>query len=753
VAVVVAALVMGRGDRAAQAAPGDTIADLVYGQFGSFTAGNQNCATSTSINAGSLCGPNRVFIDSAGRLWVADTLNHRVLEYDTPLTSATANRVYGQFNSFAAGTCNNGGTSANSLCYPSGVTVDALGHLYVADSGNNRVLEYDTPLTSSTANRVLGQFNSFITNTYNNGGTSANSLWNPDDVAVDASGNLYVSDRWNYRVLEYNSPTTTDTVADRVFGQGGNLNSGVNNLGGVSSSSLSTLLGLDVDSTGKLYVADEGNNRVLVYFTPLTNQTANFVFGQQGSFTSNIVNNGGISASSMYIPTGITVDSGGNVYISETGNERVLEFNNPFATDTIADQVFGHGGSFTASTNNSVGLNASALADPWSVTIDSDCHLWVADLSNNRALEYDSPPPGCALQPPFTPTSTVCPVSFCTATPTPTDTDTPTVTPTPTETPACTPALGPCTPTPTPCTGGPPPPAPCTPTPTSTDTPTPTPTCDASLGIVCGTDTPTPTPTCDPAVGCATDTPMPTPTCDSAGGTECGTNTPTSTSTPTSTPTSTNTPNPPTATKTPVTIGTCPPLLTGVLVGTIISGISPGGGTVAVTVSHSGTGVLGGVVIGGIAGMPSEPVVGTVSCGVIRFQTTSGSVRFAGTISQDGTSMGGSYVAAPSPDLRVGDAGTWHAMLSTTDTDGDGYPDVLEQALNKDTNAYCNIMRADVDMDGAVTILDLSHVAKDFGKSIPPAAARNDQDADGMITILDLSRQAAVFGKSVILCP
>jgi hypothetical protein len=95
----------------------------------------------------------------------------------------------------------------------------------------------------------------------------------------------------------------------------------------------------------------------------------------------------------------------------------------------------------------------------------------------------------------------------------------------------------------------------------------------------------------------------------------------------------------------------------------------------------------------------------------------------------------------------------WDLIVDTQDTDHDGYSDLQETAMGKDPNTYCNIMRADVDMDGAVTILDLSRVARDFGKPIPPAAARNDQDDDGMITILDLSRQAAVFGKSVMLCP
>ncbi|HYM14628.1 MAG TPA: NHL repeat-containing protein [Dehalococcoidia bacterium] len=732
-----------RHEPSAQAAPGDTVADMVYGQTG-FNTGTLNCAVLGPITASSLCSPQSVAIDGAGRLWVADSYNHRVLEYDTPLSITTPNRVFGQGGSFTTGTCNKGGVSANSLCYPAQVTVDANGNLWVADSGNNRVLEYDNPISTDTvADRVFGQFNSFTSNTYNNGGTSANSLWNPTGVAVDSAGNLFVADRWNYRILEYNTPLSSDTVADRVFGQGGNLNSGVQNLGGVSANSLATLLGLGIDASDNLYVADEGNNRILEYLTPIsTDTTADRVFGQFGSFTSNVANNGGVSAASSYVPTGITVDLNGNVYVSETGNERGLEYDNPASTDTIADQVFGHAGSFTASTNNDIGLNASSLADPWGIAIDHACHLWIADMSNNRVLEYDSPPPGCGVAATFTPTSTVCPVTSCTATPTATDTWTPTVTPTPTATPLCVPTpLNSCTPTPspTPCTGGPPPPAPCTPTPTATPCtsgPPPAATCTPTPTV---TDTPTPTPTCTPAPGTSC-TPTATPTCDASSGVVCATSTPIDTATPT-------------PTKTPVTIGPCPPLLTGVLIGTLTSGVSPASGTLVVSLSYSGTTVIGGATVGGGSGLPSDTITGTVACAVIRFTTASGTMRYAGTISEDGTSISGVYMAPPSAELRVGDGGTWQATLSTADTDGDGYPDVLEEAMNRDPNVYCGTMRADVNTDGMVTIGDLGKLASVFFQNVPPAPARYDQNADGKITIGDLGRQASVFGKRVSGCP
>jgi sugar lactone lactonase YvrE len=129
--------------------------------------------------------------------WAAPTL--RV--YTTNL-DATADRVLGQPD-FSSNTPNNSGLSANSLNNPYGLALDAQGDLYVADTGSHRVLEYNTPLTSgTTADRVFGQPD-FSSSTINNGGVSADSLSNPAGLALDAQGDLFVADVENHRVLEY----------------------------------------------------------------------------------------------------------------------------------------------------------------------------------------------------------------------------------------------------------------------------------------------------------------------------------------------------------------------------------------------------------------------------------------------------------------------------------------------------------------------------------------------------------------------
>ena len=192
-------------------------ADLVIGQpdfLTSFCNG-----ASGAVSAGSLCAPAGVAVDGSGNLYVADTNNNRVLEYTNPFAACkgvfpcvggAANEVLGQDGSFTTPDCNNGGVSANSLCDPVGVAVDGSGNLWVADQGNSRVLEYNTPLTNTTANTVFGQDGSFTTAGCNHdtsgGNSTAIDLCSPEGVALDGAGNLYVADTENNRALEYNQP-------------------------------------------------------------------------------------------------------------------------------------------------------------------------------------------------------------------------------------------------------------------------------------------------------------------------------------------------------------------------------------------------------------------------------------------------------------------------------------------------------------------------------------------------------------------
>jgi sugar lactone lactonase YvrE len=216
-----------------------------------------------------------------------------------------------------------------SLCNPFGVAVDNGGNVYVADMANNRVVEYNTPLTTDRiADLVLGQPD-FAAKMPGVGSTHFNQ---PNDVVVDNIGNVYVADLANNRVLEFNTPLTTNKVADRVFGQPNFSSSLVNAGGGVlnpNAGSLSYPVGIGIDPTGSLYIAERGNSRVMEYDYPsITDNIGDGVFGQP-DFNTNGCDKTGVTAKSLCLPFGVASDSEGNIWVADFANHRVLRYANP----------------------------------------------------------------------------------------------------------------------------------------------------------------------------------------------------------------------------------------------------------------------------------------------------------------------------------------------------------------------------------------------------------------------------------------
>ncbi len=357
-------------------------ADLVIGQA-NFTDSGCNDPFSNASDS-NLCDPLAAAVDGSGNLYVVDSQNNRVLEYTSPFTACNgkfpcvggpAREVFGQDGSFTSNGCNSDTgndlvCSPNDLCNPQGVAVDGEGNLYVADDGaNSRVLEYNTPLSNTTADTVFGTCSGgFTSNACSE--TSAKSLNIPIGVALDGSDNLYVADTIDSRVLEYTNPIASCEgvfpciigAAHKVFGQPNLTSSECNYTLNPSATDLCNPEGVALDPVGDLYVVDNENSRVLEYSTPLTNSTANAVFGQDGSFTSNTPNDGGLSASSLDAPSGVAADGSGNLYVADVGNNRVLKYDQPVGSSSPTPTATATSATPTATATRTATPTATATA-------------------------------------------------------------------------------------------------------------------------------------------------------------------------------------------------------------------------------------------------------------------------------------------------------------------------------------------------------------------------------------------------------
>lgn len=143
------------------------------------------------------------------------------------------------------------------------------------------------------------------------------------------------------------------------------------------------------------------------------------------------------------------------------------------------------------------------------------------------------------------------------------------------------------------------------------------------------------------------------------------------------------------------------------------------------------------------------PKAGCSNLHLVTYGAPDGGGDTAGSYTVDGTT------AVQSNAVVNGSAGISGTPCSSVDTDADGYADGAELNLGKDPLTYCAIMRADVDANGVVSILDLTQVASQYAQSIPPGNPRYDQNKppDNQISILDLTIQASVYGQPVSACP
>jgi hypothetical protein len=360
-------------------------ANLILGQ----TSTTGNASNAGGVSASSAFNPCSIAGDGTN-LIVTDQSNHRVLIYPTvpTMTGAPASFVVGQPD-MVSNRANNGGVSASTFSSPAAISMVGT-KFAIADSSAARVLLWNTPPTtrSDLPNLVLGQPN-FTSSGQFGGTTTASSLCAPGAVQSDGT-RLFVGEPCAHRVTVWSSlPTLTQQPADIVLGQP-DMKTSTANTNGLSGSSLFGLSAPYSDGA-HLFVADKGNHRVLMWNTIPTMNTkaADLVLGQP-NVNANTQNNGGVSAISLASPAYVLA-AGGRLFVADTGNNRVLIWNAiPTVDRAPADVVLGQANMMTGTVTNPA--SSRTLTGPTSIYVDGSGRLYVADSGSNRILYWTTIP-------------------------------------------------------------------------------------------------------------------------------------------------------------------------------------------------------------------------------------------------------------------------------------------------------------------------------------------------------------------------
>jgi uncharacterized protein (TIGR03437 family) len=361
--------------------------------------------------------PQGVAIDTSASppiIYIADTGNNRVLgfQYNTQLTAgAVADLILGQPDRYTNLAGGPGTALSTGLKIPTGLAVDSTGNLYVADTGNNRVLRYPKPFSQPAGYQfpdfILGQTS--FSSTGNSGGVSPNtlSLYNGSflgrtGLAFDSSGNLWVSDTGANRVLRYPAAVLksgpNDPAADVAVGQVDLLSSTAQSAR-TSKTGLAKPTSVAFDSAGRMLISDS-LARVLVYPANAgTNAAALRILGvatqqpgQPAPAAVSEVSVGNVQSA---------IAAGSKVLVADSGNNRLLVFDSVDAWPAEATQfspsataVIGQS-TFAGSKPNQGGGDASAgtLSGPVDIAF-AGTELFVADSGNNRVLVYSIGPTG-----------------------------------------------------------------------------------------------------------------------------------------------------------------------------------------------------------------------------------------------------------------------------------------------------------------------------------------------------------------------
>jgi sugar lactone lactonase YvrE len=352
------------------------------------------------VNSSRFSVPYDVKFDSSGNLWVVDSANSRILEFKPPFTNdMQASLVIGEPNFVTSNPGGTTFINGTVLYVPQDIAFDSSGNLWVSDTGDGRIVEFTAPFSNGeNASLVLGEPTLAVGSVPGTEPASQTDLNAPAGLTFDSSGNIWVADSGNYRVLEFKAPFSNGEAASVVLGQdnftANDFPNEPNCPPTCNTPTKSTLNGpYDVafDSSGNLWVADRNDHRVSEFTPPFTNgEAANIIIGGDCAIFGEV-----LAADCLSVTEFLAFDHSGMLWVSDTGNGRVLGFPAPLTTGENATVVIGEP-DFQTTFGVVVNATQSNLVNPEGLAFDSSGNLWVSDSAFYRVLEFPASATGSA---------------------------------------------------------------------------------------------------------------------------------------------------------------------------------------------------------------------------------------------------------------------------------------------------------------------------------------------------------------------
>jgi len=332
----------------------DGVLSLIAGTGTSGFSGDGGPAVSARLSY-----PGNLVVDGGGNLYIADWGNDRIRKVNTEgIISTIAGNGKERFEG------DGGAATSASLNGPRGVAVDPAGNVYIADRGNSRIRKVDTVgLISTIAGNGTSGFSG-------DGGLATAASFDAWSLAVDVSGNLYITDARNHRVRKVNAAGIISTVA----GDGGDIFGGD---GGPATATSVLPVDIFVDPGGNLYLADASYRVRKVNGDGIITTIA-------CNGTSGFTGDGGPATAASCVPYRVARDSAGNLYVADGSSKRIRKVSAAGIITTVAGRGTGQ------SSGDGGPATLAELIQPLGVAVDPAGNVYIADEGSNRIRKVDT---------------------------------------------------------------------------------------------------------------------------------------------------------------------------------------------------------------------------------------------------------------------------------------------------------------------------------------------------------------------------